>query len=98
MSEDDPRAFSATEDVPTTPGWVEGELDAILAALPGRPAITVIRARYLDCLAASGTEVARDRCRAAFLRDLEQDGVGAPERQAIERRLIALEAEISTRT
>ena len=94
----DPRAFSATEEVPTTPGWVEGELDTLLAALPDRPSVRVLRARYLDDLAASGTEAARDRSRGAFLRGLERDGVDAGTRDAIEPGLIALEAEISTRT
>ena len=96
--DDTAREFSGTEDVPATPGWVEGEFDDLLGTLPDRPSIHALRARYLDGLGASLTEAARDRCRADFLRGLEGDGIEAPDRGEIERRLIALEAEISTRT
>ena len=93
-----PRRFSATEDAAATPGWVESELDAILQGLPDRPSIRALRSRYLDGLAASRTEGARDACRRSFLHDLEADGVGAGERDALDARLIALESEIASRT
>ena len=97
-ADDGPRAFSGTEAVPTTPGWVESELDTLLAPLPDRPSIRTLRARYLDDLAASLTEAARDRSRVVFLRGLEQDGIDTETRDVVAHRLLALEAEISTRT
>ena len=97
------RQPSTTEEAAATPGWVEGELDAILAdTVPARPAIARLRNEYLDCLAGSAgpgdADAAHDRCRLAFLKGLETDGVDEAARAALERRLSAMEAEISSRT
>ncbi len=91
---------SSTEEVPATPGWVESELDEIFAALPQRPAVTAARSRYAECLAAStrGAEAAHDRCRRDLLEALVQDGVRDGPGRELERRLEALEAEITART
>ena len=102
MNDPDTRRPSTTEETAATPGWVESELDEILAELPARPAIAQLGRAYLDCLAASGgphdAEAARDRCRRTFLGGLEQDGIAPPARSRIEAKLEAMEAEISTRT
>ena len=92
-----------TEDTPATPGWVETELDAILAPLPPRPTIAKLRVGYLDCLAgirgpADDGEAAHDRCRARFLQGLREDNVDASVVAALDHRLAALEAEITART
>lgn len=93
---------STTEDTPATPGWVESELDEILAGLPRRPSLSKLRAAYLDCLAGIGgavdMEAAHDRCRATFLEGLGEDGIAAEDVRALDHRLAALEAEITTRT
>ena len=101
MNDPDPRHPSTTEEAAATPGWVETELDGIMASLPQRPAIAALRRGYLDCLAGIGggdIDAAHDRCRAMLLAGLEGDGVAAGERAALDRLLAGLEAEISART
>lgn len=103
MNDPGMRRPSTTEDTPATPGWVEGELDGILAdALPQRPTIARLRTAYLDCLAGSAgpgdAEEAHDRCRRRFLRALREDGVAEETVERLDHRLAALEAELSTRT
>ncbi len=91
---------STTEDVPSTPGWVEGSVDEILAVLPQRPGLLALRDAYLDCLAAARGPVdvddAHDRCRLALMAALrERERVDRPLLAAIEQRLEALEAAIT---
>ncbi|MBB2202925.1 hypothetical protein [Gluconacetobacter tumulisoli] len=94
---------TTTEDVPATPGWVEGSVEAAFATLPCTgPGVTVLRNAYLDCLAgASRTEdldAAHDRCRQALLKALAAKERVQPEVLRIfETKLEALEAEISAR-
>jgi hypothetical protein len=91
-----------SEDVPATPGWVEDRLDDLLTPEAGLPDLPFCRGTYLDCLARcrlpADPEAGRDRCRAAFLACLEGAGVEADRREALEHRLLALEAEIGEDT
>ena len=102
MADRDTDRLSTTEDAPATPGWVESELDGILAGMQAGEDVARLRAAYLDCLAGIGgrtdVEAAHDRCRAGFLRGLEAAGVGLAAREALDHRLAALEAEITART
>ncbi len=59
----EPETPSTTEDVPSTPGWVEGSLDEILSVLRQQPALTALRNAYLDCLAGARGP-GRPRCSA----------------------------------
>ncbi|WP_428374785.1 hypothetical protein [Lichenicoccus sp.] len=91
---------SATEDVPATPGWVEQGVDEILATLPQRPALRALRNSYLDCLAAAGRtrdlDETHDRCRRRLLTALlEEEHLSRATVDALERKLEALEADIS---
>ncbi|MCQ8278400.1 hypothetical protein NFI95_08035 [Acetobacteraceae bacterium KSS8] len=103
MMQDETHGPSATEDVPSAPGWVESRLDEILSALPSEPALTGLRNAYLDCVAAvrspeQDLDTAHDRCRSAFLSGLEERlGTDADTRRALEQKLEALEDEISER-
>ncbi len=96
------RSPSVTEDGPTTPSWVETELDEVLAPLPARPTIARLRIAYLDCLAGIGgpsdAEAAHDRCRARFLRALREEGIGDDAMETLDHGLAALEAELTART
>ncbi len=91
---------STTEDVPATPGWVEGSVDEILAPLPRRPAVRALRNAYLDCLAAARApadiDAVHDRCRLALMSALrERERIAEPLLAALEQRLEALEAAIT---
>jgi hypothetical protein len=91
-----------TEDAPSTPGWVEGSVEEIFASLPPHPATTRLRDAYLDCLAGARApndlDASHDRCRAALLQALQQTlDPGTATLAALERRLEALEAEITDR-
>ena len=88
--------------MPEAPGWAESEVDAILSALPGTPAMADLRGRYLDCLAGIGGHAdldgAHDRCRAALLRGLRAEHADESVLRDTDERLAALEAEITART
>ena len=87
---------SNTEEGPVAPGWVDQELDEILAGVA-----EAHRAQYAQCLAASrvgDVEASHDRCRVALLQQLEADGVEGSVREGLRERLEALEAEITART
>ncbi|MBO1323738.1 hypothetical protein K2X14_01040 [Acetobacter sp. TBRC 12305] len=93
--------LSTTEETPSTPGWVESSLDAILATLPyGGTKLAPFRASYLDCLARCGRAGDLDRehdaCRKGLLRAL-QDGLGLDTtgQRALEQKLEKLELDIS---
>ena len=93
--------LSTTEETPSTPGWVESSLDAILASLPYDSArLAAFRASYLDCLAGCGRtgdlDSEHDACRKGLLRAL-QDGLGLDlnEQRALEQKLEKLELDIS---
>jgi len=96
----DPETPSTTEDVPSTPGWVEGSVAEILAVLPQQPALASLRNAYLDCLAGArgpnDLDAAHDRCRATLLKGL-REGQQVPEGvlTQIEQKLEALEAAIT---
>ena len=102
MSDPEIRRPSVTEDGPTTPSWVESELDEMLTRLPARPTIAKLRIGYLDCLAGVGgpsdSEAAHDRCRARFLRGLREEGISDGGVEKLDHRLAALEAELTSRT
>ncbi len=91
---------STTEDVPATPGWVEGSVDEILGSLPRRPSLAGLRNAYLDCLAAArgpaDIDDAHDRCRLALIAGL-RDGerIDEPLLAELNQRLEALEAAIT---
>ncbi len=99
----DPEIPSTTEDVPATPGWVEGSVEEILAVLPAEPALAALRNAYLDCLAGArgpgDVDAAHDRCRARLI-DALRDRQRVPARllHGIEQALGAMEAEITSRT
>ncbi len=99
----EPELPSTTEDVPATPGWVEGSVEEILAVLPSEPALSGLRNAYLDCLAGArgpgDVDAAHDRCRRRLL-DALRDRQRVPARllERIEQALEALEAEITSRT
>ena len=89
------------EEMAATPGWVSGELDGLLGALPADEAFEAARASYADCLAAvvgDEPQVKRARCRRRFLERLEELGVADRQRAEIDSRLEALEAEIDEGT
>ncbi|MBB2166971.1 hypothetical protein HLH36_01135 [Gluconacetobacter aggeris] len=94
---------TATEDVPSTPGWVEGSVEAAFATLPcSGPGVMVLRNAYLDCLAntprTEDLDAAHDRCRQALLKALAaREKIGPEALRAFETRLEAVEAEISAR-
>ena len=87
------------EEMAATPGWVSGELDGLLGALP--PDADAARAAYADCLAAvvgDEPQVKRARCRQRFVERLEELGLDEARRAEIDSRLEALEAEIDEGT
>ncbi len=99
----DPEIPSTTEDVPATPGWVEGSVEEILAVLPAEPALAGLRNAYLDCLAGArgpgDVDAAHDRCRRTLIDALrDRQRVPAGLLQQIELALEAMEAEITSRT
>ena len=99
----DPEVPSTTEDVPATPGWVEGSVEEILAVLPAEPALAALRNAYLDCLASArgpgDVDAAHDRCRGRLLDALrDRHRVSAGQLRQIEPTLEAMEAEITSRT
>ena len=96
----DPETPSTTEDVPSTPGWVEGSVDEILSVLRQQPALATLRNAYLDCLAGArgpgDLDAAHDRCRQVLLGALrEQQRVPEPTLRQLEQKLEALEAAIT---
>ena len=100
----EPEIPSTTEDVPAAPGWVEQEVDEIMAdprlGLPQRPSMRGHRNAYLDCLAAASRrediDESHDRCRRAMLGVLTAEESLLPDlARTLEARLEALEAEIS---
>ena len=88
---------SLTEETPSTPGWVDGRVDALFA--PFGAAGAAVGAAYATCLAgvrgAVDVDAGHDRCRRAALAGLrDADG----DLGALDRGLQALEAEISAST
>jgi hypothetical protein len=89
-----------TEEIPATPGWVDEQLDALFAHLPGSPDLQSARMAYSMCLAMhkrsavpSDTLGAEFKgCRAALLRALQAAGVAW---ESIDTDLDAVEAEIA---
>ena len=98
---DRPASPTTTEDTPSTSGWVEGSLDAILAELPvTAEKLAAPRARYLDCLAGCGRaqdlDAEHDACRKAFLAELSSVlPLAAPDQRTLEQKLEKLELDIS---
>ena len=95
-----PETPSTTEDVPSTPGWVEGSVDEILSVLRQQPALTTLRNAYLDCLAGArgpgDLDAAHDSCRLTLLDALrEQQYATGPTLRQLEQKLEALEAAIT---
>ena len=91
---------STTEDVPSTPGWVERSVDEIFGELPQQPSLAALRNAYLDCLAAArgptDLGAAHDRCRRVLMTGLrERERLGQPALARLEQRLEALEAAIT---
>ena len=92
-----------TEEIAATPGWVEARLDEAFAPLPASQAITAARTGYAACLAKAkqpgapsdllGAEF--QPCRAALIGGLAGLEVGQDARDALERRLEAIEAELA---
>lgn len=99
---DRPASPTTTEDTPSTPGWVESSLDAILADLPvAAEKLAALRASYLDCLAGCGRagdlDAEHDACRSAFLGGLSSVlDLSAPDRRVLEQKLEKLELDISS--
>ena len=88
---------SLTEETPAAPGWVDRRVRELFAPL-GEPGAAAGSA-YADCLAGvrGGVDVdaGHDRCRRAALDALSGT---APDLDAFDRELQALEAEISNGT
>ncbi len=99
----DPEIPSTTEEVPATPGWVEGSVEEILAALPQEPALAGLRNAYLDCLAGArgpdDVDAAHDRCRRRLIEALRQQRhLGEQLVRDLDQKLEAVEAELTSRT
>ena len=88
---------SLTEETPSTPGWVDRRIRDLLA--PYGDAAAAAGNGYADCLAGvrGGVDVdgGHDRCRRALMDALGKD---AADREVLDRKLQALEAEISAGT
>ncbi len=88
---------SSTEEAPATPGWVDGQIEAIFAPLGA--AARQARDTYANCLAgvrgAVDPDQGHDRCRRALLEAVRDI---APDLAALDRALQALEADISADT
>ena len=92
-----------TEEIAATPGWMESRLNEAFAPLKGGAALMAARARYAACLAATkqpgapsdmlGAEF--QPCRSTLIGDLASLDVAGPARDALERRLEAIEAEFA---
>lgn len=90
-----------TEEIASTPGWVDERLDELFSRLPLTPTLIDARRAYSDCLADSkqpgapsdmlGAEFTR--CRATLHRTLQAAGVSSAE---LDPGLEALEAEITS--
>ncbi len=87
---------SLTEETPSTPGWVDRRIRELLA--PYGDAAVAAGNAYADCLAGvrGGVDVdgGHDRCRRGLMKALDD----VPDRNALDQRLQALEAEISADT
>ncbi len=96
------------EEIAATPGWVSGELDDVLGALPADAGFAEARAAYTDCLAdckgppnatqPSDPQFAQQRCRRELLTRLTELGLGSGRVNQIGDQLEAIEDEISDRT
>ena len=92
-----------TEEIASTPGWVDRGLDEIFATLPGGAAVLAARDVYSACLADEkapgaptdllGAEF--EHCRAALRRTLSEAGVADGTLDRLDLRLEELEAEIA---
>ncbi len=91
-----------TEEIPSTPGWVEDRLDEAFARLPDNPAVQDAKRAYGDCLANRKEPAAPSDtlgaefgpCRRALRRALQAADLGA-DLAALEPKLEALEAELA---
>ncbi len=92
-----------TEEIASTPGWVDERLDELFAGLPDTLAVADAKRSYADCLASRkepaapsdtlGTEFGA--CRRALRRALQAADLGA-DLPALEPKLEALEAELAS--
>lgn len=93
-----------TEEIVSTPGWVDEKLDELFARLPAKPEVTAARTAYANCLATRKAPAAPsdllgaefEACRPALHRALQATGIDATALQQLESGLEALEAEIAT--
>ncbi len=90
---------SLTEETPNAPGWADSRIDEVFAGLKLNDAGVAAREAYADCLAgcrgAVDVDAGHDGCRRTLLAALEAAGADL---EGLERRLMALEAEISAGT
>lgn len=92
-----------TEEIASTPSWVEQRLDEVFAALPARPGLGAARNGYLTCLARKKSPAAPsdilgaefDGCRGALRQQLAGLGLPGDAMASLDRQLEALEAEIA---
>ncbi len=92
-----------TEEIASTPSWVEKRLDDIFAALPPHPGLTPARDGYLACLARKkapaapsdilGTEFGG--CRTTLRRQVAGFGLPDEALAQLEQQLESLEAEMA---
>jgi len=92
-----------TEEIAATPGWVDGRLDELFAALPAGEAVASARDAYADCLAGQkepaapsddlGTEFGG--CRARLRAALAAADVTGDDWTRLDAALEALEAEVA---
>jgi len=92
-----------TEEIAATPGWVDGRLDELFAALPAGEAVASARDAYADCLAGQKEPVAPSDnlgtefggCRARLRAALAAADVTGDDWTRLDAALEALEAEIA---
>lgn len=91
---------SLTEETASTPGWVDGQIDALFAPF-GTPAAAA-REAYAACLGGVRGDVdvdlGHDRCRLQAVADVQAALPDHPAIPEFARALLALEAEISAST
>ena len=91
-----------TEEIASTPGWVDERLDEVFAGLPDNPAVQDAKRAYANCLAgrkepAAGSDALGAEfspCRKALHRALQAADLGT-DLAALDPKLEALEAELA---
>ena len=91
-----------TEETVAAPGWADGRIDELFAALPQTPGITAARESYISCIAGRKAPAAPsdmlgaefNGCRAALHQAFQAEGVDGW--AVLDAQLEILEAEIAS--